>query len=427
MSAFSKKGKALDKRVLQMSHKEIDRVGVIKLVESKKLSQKVGAKQLFISARQMRRLQKRFHQHGNLGLISSKRGRPSNNQLPEQVQLEIVALIKANYADFGPTLAQEKLVENHQLTPCVETVRAIMIKHHIWEAKPVKTKRVFQLRPRRRRFGELIQIDGSPHDWFEGRSAKCTLIVFIDDATGKLTGLHFTPTETTQAYMHVLKAHMNAHGRPVGLYSDRHGIFRVNHKEAILGNGYTQFSRSLSTLDIGSIQAQTPQAKGRVERANKTLQDRLVKEMRLKGINTLEEGNAFLPAFMRLFNTRFARPPQCEQNAHRPVLHSEREIDLILTKQEKRKISNQLEVSYEKTVHQITGNRHRLKQKQITICVLFGDGIVMLYEGKEIKYQVFTDQARLSKLEDEKTLNTRIDNAIKQQAKSSYKAPADHP
>ena len=181
MSSFFKKGKALDKRILQMSNKEIDRVGVVKLVESKKLSQKAGAKQLSICSRQMRRLQKRYREHGNLGLVSSKRGSSNNNQLPEAVQLKIVALIQDNYADFGPTLAQEKWVELHQLTPCVETVRAIMIKHHLWKAKPVKTKRVFQLRPRRARFGELIQIDGSPHDWFEGRSDKCTLIVFIGE------------------------------------------------------------------------------------------------------------------------------------------------------------------------------------------------------------------------------------------------------
>lgn len=278
MSAFILlKGAKLIKRTLEMSNEEVDRVGVVKLVESKKLSQIEGAKQLSISTRQMRRLQQNYRQHGNEGLISKQRGKESNNRLKTAVKTEIANLIKEKYIDFGPTLAQEKLVELHQQTVSVETIRQIMIEHGLWNAKPIKTKRIFQLRPRRERFGELIQIDGSPHDWFEGRSESCTLIVFIDDATGKLTGLEFSPTETTQAYMSVLKTHLKTYGRPVSLYSDRHGIFRVNKKEAVSGNGHTQFSRSLETLGIESIQAQTPQAKGLVERVNKTLQDRLVK------------------------------------------------------------------------------------------------------------------------------------------------------
>ena len=427
MSSFSIKGATLNKGILHMSHKEIDRVSIVKLVESKRLSQKAAAQQLSISPRQMRRLQKRFRHQGYQGLISSKRGAPSNNRLSQETQLKIVQLIKAHYIDFGPTLAQEKLVELHQQTVSVETLRQLMINHHLWQAKPVKTKRVYQSRPRRTRLGELIQIDGSPHDWFEGRSDRCTLIVFIDDATGKLTGLHFSPTETTQAYMQVLKQHLNTYGRPVSLYSDRHSIFRVNHKEAKSGNGQTQFSRCLTTLDIESIQAQTPQAKGRVERVNKTLQDRLVKEMRLKGIDTLEQGNAFLPEFMTLFNRKFAKQASSNEDAHRAVLHSADEIDLILSKQAKRKVSNQLEISYKNTLYQITGNRHRLKQKLITVCDLWGRDIVLLYEGKEIDYQVFSNDIRLSKIEDEKTINKRIDNAMIKQTKNTYKSPADHP
>jgi len=410
-----------------MSNKEIDRVSVVKLIESKKLSQKDGATQLSISTRQMRRLQKRFREKGNQGIISLKRGQPSNHQLPEPLQRAIIELIKTHYADFGPTLAQEKLVELHQKKVSVESVRQLMMKSQLWQAKPVKTKRVFQLRPRRSRFGELIQIDGSPHDWFEGRAPSCTLIVFIDDATGKLTGLHFSPTETTQAYMHVIKSHIHTYGRPVGLYSDRHGIFRVNHKEAKTGDGHTQFSRCLATLGTDSIQANSPQAKGRVERANKTLQDRLVKEMRLQGINTLEQANDYLPKFITLFNVKFAKQASNEEDAHRPVLHSDREIELILSKQTKRKVSNQLEVSYEKTIYQIEGNRHRLKQKQITMCDLYDGKTVMLYEGKEVDMHVFAQGEPLARIEDEKTINKRIDDAVTMQTKKQYKAPADHP
>ena len=410
-----------------MSFQEIDRVGVVELVESKKLSQLEGSKQLNISSRQMRRLQQRYCKEGVAGLISKRRGQPSNNQLSEASKSEISSLVREKYSDFGPTLTHEKLVELHNIKLSIESLRQLMIADELWIPKQRKTKRVFQLRPRRERFGELIQIDGSPHDWFEGRSESCTLIVFIDDATSKLTGLQFFPTETTQAYMHVLKSHMASYGRPVSFYSDRHGIFRVNQKETKSGDGHTQFSRALETLDIESIQAQTPQAKGRVERVNKTLQDRLVKEMRLKGINNLNDANAFLPEFIAHFNQRFEKPAKNKEDAHRKVLHTPREIDLILSRHSKRKVSNELEVSYEKTIYQIQGKRHRLKQKEITVCDLFGQERVLLYEGKEIAYKLFNESDPSPRLEDEKTLNKRVDQAIKRQGKTTYKPAAHHP
>ncbi len=410
-----------------MSHQEIDRVGIVELVESKKLSQVEGSRQLDISSRQMRRLQQRYRKEGVAGLISKHRGQPSNNQISEVIKSEICTLIREQYSDFGPTLAHEKLAELHHKKLSIESVRQLMIKDELWVPKQRKTKRVFQLRPRRERFGELIQIDGSPHDWFESRSNSCTLIVFIDDATSRLTSLQFFPTETTKAYMDVLKNHLANYGRPVSLYSDRHGIFRVNQKEAASGDGHTQFSRALDTLDIESIQARTPQAKGRVERANKTLQDRLVKEMRLKGINNLDEANAFLPEFISDFNQQFEKPAKNKEDAHREILHTPREVDLILSRHSKRKVSNELEISYEKTIYQIQGKRHRLKQQQITVCDLFGKEIVLLYEGEEIAYKRFNESQPCSQPEDEKTLNKRVDLAIERQSKVVHKPKADHP
>ena len=410
-----------------MSHQEIDRVGIVELVESKKLSQVEGSRRLNISSRQMRRLQKRYGKEGVEGLISKHRGKQSNNQISEVIKSEVCKLIREKYSDFGPTLAHEKLVEQHNKKLSVESLRQMMIADELWAPKQRKTKRVFQLRPRRERFGELIQIDGSPHDWFEGRSDSCTLIVFIDDATSRLTSLQFFPTETTKAYMDVLKNHMAHYGRPVSLYSDRHGIFRVNQKEAKTGDGHTQFSRALDTLNIESIQAQTPQAKGRVERANKTLQDRLVKEMRLKGINNLDKANTFLPEFISDFNQRFEKPAKNKEDAHRKVLHTPREIDLILSRHSKRKVSNQLEISYEKTIYQIQGKRHRLKQQQITVCDLFGKEVVLLYEGEEVTYKCFDKRRLCPNPEDEKTLNKRVDLAIERQSKAAHKPAVDHP
>jgi hypothetical protein len=375
----------------------------------------------------MRRLQKRYREEGVVGLISKHRGHPSNNQISEAIKSEICTLIRDKYSDFGPTLAHEMLAELHHVKLSIESVRQLMIADELWVPKQRKTKRVFQLRPRRERFGELIQVDGSPHDWFEGRSNSCTLIVFIDDATSRLTSLQFFPTETTKAYMDVLKKHLANYGRPVSLYSDRHGIFRVNQKEAVSGDGHTQFSRALDTLDIESIQAQTPQAKGRVERANKTLQDRLVKEMRLKGINNPDQANAFLPNFISDFNQRFEKPAKNKEDAHRKILHTSREVELILSRHSKRKASNELEISYEKTIYQIQGKRHRLKQQQITVCDLFGKEIVLLCEGEEIPYKRFNESRPCSCPEDEKTLNKRVDLAIERQGRGAHKPKADHP
>jgi len=411
-----------------MSHQEVDRLDVIKSLELKNISQQTAAKELGLTTRQVRRLQKQLREDGAAGLISKHRGKKSNNQLNEKLRAEVADLVGEKYSDFGPTLAHEKLVEQHGKKLSVESLRQIMISKGLWEAKQKrKEKRVFQLRARREQFGELVQVDGSPHDWFEGRGASCTLIVFIDDATSKLTALHFSPTETTQAYMDATKSYLQRYGRPAAMYSDRHAIFRVNQEEAKKGNGLTQLGRALDTLDIEAIHAKTPQAKGRVERANKTLQDRLVKEMRLRGINNIEEANRFLPEFIEDYNRRFEKTAKNGQDAHREVLHNNREISLILSLHSKRKFSNNLELSYQKSIYQVQGKKHQLKQKQVTLCDLFSKEIVILHEGKEIAYTIFDKGSAIPELADEKTLNSRIDNAIAQQKTSTYKPAADHP
>ena len=182
-------------------------------------------------------------------------------------------LLKEKYEDFGPTLAAEKLLELEGIAVSRETVRQLQIGEKLWKPKRRRVRRVFQTRERRPRFGELIQIDGSPHAWFEDRGPRCTLIVFIDDATSRLTALRFVPAETTRAYLETLRDHVLAHDCPLAFYSDRHGIFRVNAKDAQSGDGKTAFGRMCDRLKIEPIQALTPQAKGRVERANQTLQD----------------------------------------------------------------------------------------------------------------------------------------------------------
>src|SRR5271154_6851696 len=183
-----------------------------------------------------------------------------------------------------------------------------MMNAGLWMTRKQRPPKVYQPRNRRACLGELIQIDGSDHRWFEDRAPACTLLVFIDDATGRLMTLHFTPTESTFSYFEALDNYLAAHGKPVALYSDKFSVFYVKDRASTVGKGVTQFGRALYQLNIEAFCANTSQAKGRVERANLTLQDRLVKEMRLRGINTKEAANAYAPCFIADFNRRFAKP-----------------------------------------------------------------------------------------------------------------------
>lgn len=284
--------------VLTMSRPEIDRVHVLRDVVAERISVREAAQLLRITRRQIFRLLKAYRAQGSVALVSKKRGKPSNRSYPPILRSEVLGLIKANYADFGPTLATEKLAERHGLHLGVETVRRWMIADGIWQDRRQRLKPVHQPRYRRDCVGELVQIDGSEHWWFEARGPQCTLLVFIDDATSRLMHLRLVETESTFDYFHAARAYLERYGKPIAFYSDKHATFRVNKVGATGGDGMTQFGRALHQLNIDIICANAPQAKGRVERANGTLQDRLVKEMRLAGISTIEAGNAFLPAFM---------------------------------------------------------------------------------------------------------------------------------
>ncbi len=258
-----------------------------------------------------------------------------------------------------------------------------MIDRGIWRAKVRRTPNAHSMRERRSKRGELIQIDGSPHTWFEDRGPTYTLIVFIDDATSELMGLHFSPPETTEPYIATLQQYLQDHGRSVSVYSDRHGIFRpVEDTEAPKP---MQFGRVLEALDIESIQANSPPAKGRVERVNRTLQDRLIKEMRLVGISTLAAGNAFMLGFIQRFNKRFAKPALISVDAHRELMHNTAELELMLSFQGQRKISKDLKVRYKNQVYQLAAveRRRRLTGSQATVCEHYDGRISLLVNGQQ--------------------------------------------
>jgi hypothetical protein len=242
----------------------------------------------------------------------------SNNRIDPALRDFAVTLVQENYLDFGPTFAAEKLHEDHGLKVSRETLRKWMQDAGIWLSR--KQRRTFhQPRLRRECYGELIQIDGSDHHWFEDRGPPCTLLVFIDDATSTLMHLEFVKSESTFSYFGALERYLIKHGRPVAFYSDKHTVFRVANQAAKSGHGMTQFGRALNELNIEILCANTSQAKGRVERANRTLQDRLVKELRLAGIADMDAANAFLPGFTERYNSKFAKPPLRDNDLHRAL------------------------------------------------------------------------------------------------------------
>jgi len=370
--------------LLVMSEREHERSLVVSQTLECGLSQRAGAARLGIGIRQFKRLVRAWKRDGASGLISRQRGRPSHNRLSDGQRDRIAALLADQYADFGPTLASEKLLERDAIAVSRETVRQIQIDAGLWKPKRRRARRVFQMRERRPCHGELVQIDGSPHAWFEDRGPRCTLIVFIDDATGRLMALRFVPAETTRAYLETLRDYVLTHGRPLAFYSDRHGIFRVNAKDAGSGDGKTEFGRVLERLDIASIQASTPQAKGRVERSNQTLQDRLVKEMRLQGISSMEAGNAFAASFITFWNKRFAVPPRDGRSAHRPWTDTAAALEDALARREERTLSKALTFSAGgvKYCVRTTGPGTALRGAKVTLYHFVGGGMAVHYKDR---------------------------------------------
>ena len=394
---------------ITMSKKELSRLEIIQKVTEKRLTQVQAATILGISARQVHRLVKSFEQDGPEGLISKHRGKPSNYQLPDEIKQTAIRIISEQYHDFGPTLAAEKLLEIHRISLSVETIRKLMVKAGLWKTRAQRRKRAYQPRYRRECYGELIQIDGSDHAWFEDRAPKCTLLVYIDDATSRLMALRFVQSESTFTYFETTKQYLLEHGKPVTFYSDKHSVFRTNKKGELGGDGVTQFGRALEDLNIDIICAETCQAKGRVERANKTLQDRLVKELRLQKISTIDAANAFMHTFIKDHNRRFGKAPLNNHNTHRP-LQSHELLDEIFCWQEERTLSNNLTLQYNKIVYLIEDSveTRKLMRKRVTVHDFHDGSIKIKHQNKELPYSTYDRLQRVDqgKITDNKRLGT---------------------
>lgn len=402
-----------------MSTKEAQRYALIKQVIDGTQTQALAAQQLKLSTRQIKRLCKVVRTGGAAALISKRRGQPSNRRTPSKRKDTVMALVKAHYSDFGPQLACEYLAKDHNETLSAETLRQWMIQAGLWKAQVKRKVRQHPSRPRRESAGELVQIDGSHHDWLEGRDPdhpRCCLIAFIDDATSRVLAARFSSGETTQAYFAVLQEHITSCGAPLAYYSDRHGIFTKHDSE---DPKPTQFERALLQLDIEPICAHSPQAKGRVERLFQTLQDRMIKAMRLAGIKSIEQANAWLPQYIKEHNERFAVPAKVSQDAHRPVQRSQEGLARICALHHQRQLSSALTCQFEGSQLWIEPGQPAAPKKaaQVDIVQYADQRLELLYRGQvlKVKHYMLHEHLRKKRLESDKTINGRVDELTRQQ------------
>jgi transposase len=407
----------------RMSDKEIQRLQSMTQLEQRQLTQAKAASQLGISVRQVKRLWRAYQEQGAAGLVNKSRGKASHNQLSEGVKRQVLELILERYRDFGPTLATEKLVEKHGIKISDESVRQMMMAEGLWKHRRKRKLKVFQMRMRRACFGELVQIDGSDYDWFEGRSERCTLLVFVDDASGKLVELRFVPHESFFGYCEAARSYFERYGKPGAFYSDKHGIFHLNNPKLTPGDGLTDFGRAMQELGVQIICANTPQAKGRVERANQTLQDRLTKELRLHGISTPAEANCWLTEFIEEYNHHFATAPRCNLDFHTPLAPADN-LDLILCRKDTRTLSKNLTLQYHKTIYQILVDRptYAMRNALVTVYENAKGEVTILYKNKPVTFEVYYQQDKQAEVVHSKSIDLEL-----RQPKPPHKPAPDHP
>jgi transposase len=414
--------------LLTMSDIELERLEVLQAIEDKRCSRAEGAVRLGLSLRQLKRLLRVFRDRGAAGLVSRRRGRPSNRRIDDAERSHFVGIVSACYADFAPTLAAEYLRAEHGFSRSTETLRSWMSEAGLWRARRAKSARAHPPRLRRPRVGELVQIDGSPHDWLEGRGPRMCLIGFIDDATSRLMLARFFKVESTHAYLECLSAYVERHGVPAACYSDRHSIFTKHDPE---DPSPTQFERALGQLGIESIQATSPQAKGRIERVFQTLQDRLVKALRLAGVSDMAAANEFLTGYLETHNPRFAKAPAEAQDAHQPWEKGAVALSRICASRFERTLSKDLVVTFKGQRYIIQTEagspRYALRGKKIEVCVHLDGRVELLNDTESLPYRVFDPQLDKAPPADDKTLNERVEQALAKRGGQAHKPAQHHP
>lgn len=370
---------------ITMSFKEREQLKIFERLKRKEVTQKEAALKLGISIRWVRIKLKRYIAYGEAGLIHKNRGRTSPKQWSKKARGLAVNLLRNDWYGFGPTFASEQLLKRYGIRISKETLRKVMIQEGLWHSRKLKPKHR-KRRERRSMFGMMAQFDGSPHNWFEGRGNPCTVLAFIDDATSAILWLEFAESES---YQSVNQATMNnlAHNcRAMEYYVDHGKTFAVNlnneeHEKL------TQWERALGELEIKVIHARSPQAKGRVERANQTLQDRLINEMRLAGVCSIEEANRFVreSSFIKDYNNRFAVPAAEQGDAHKSVQGYN--LDDILCLRETRTLANDYTITFNKRIFQLEASIRIRPGCKITVSTHLNGSISLSVDRTKLLFQ----------------------------------------
>jgi len=352
-------------KYITMSQKEVRKYDIIKKLINKEIKGTEAASTLKLTTRHIRRLKNRVKGKGIKGLIHGSRGKESNRRIPNKEEERIKKLLNDKYSDFGPTFATEKLEEVHKIKRDTKTIRAIMINDGLWKPKQNKKEKHREWRQRKASFGEMIQYDGSYEYWFEDRGEKCCLLASIDDANSNVW-MKFDEHEGVEPTFNFWREYIERFGKPYSIYVDRFSTYSMNHKLAKENpDTLTQFQRAMEIdLNIEIIHAKSAEAKGRVERLFKTLQDRLIKELRLNNISTTKEANKFLEEeFLPKFNAKFMVEARSKANLHKKLTKPEKDkLDSIFSRQYERIVRNDFTINYGKNWYQLT------KDQPVTIC-----------------------------------------------------------
>jgi len=381
------------KDIIAMTQGELKRLHVIRKALDKSITQIEAASIIGLCLRQVQRIVRAIRTQGDKGVINKARGKTSNRALPDKIKDKSLRLYKEKYHDFGPTLGSEKLFEIDKIKLNDETLRLWLLQAGI-PYKKRKKRPHRQWRERKHSFGEMIQVDGSHHDWFEGRAPACVLMGYIDDATGKPFA-RFYPYEGTLPAMDSFKRYIEKFGMPVSIYLDKHPTYKSTKKQTIedeLNNAepLSQFARAAKELGVDVIYADSPQAKGRIERLFNTFQNRLIKEMRLKGIKTIKQANTFLKYYLPAYTKRFAVVPFNATDLHRPVSQHV-DLNAVFCVKTIRVLRNDFTVVYNGKLYQIEDN---VNAEKVTVEERANGSIHISYRSTDLKFKEITTRSK---------------------------------
>lgn len=412
----------MKQKLISMTEKEISRYDIIKNLIDDKINGTDASKQICLSIRHIRRIKAKVKIKGAKGIIHGNRGRESNRKIDDKIATKAIKLLKEKYQGFKPTLAMEKLSELDKIELSNEKVRQIMIENNLWKVKSRKQpKKKHFWRARKDNFGEMQQFDGSYHYWF-GDFETC-LLLSVDDATGKITHAKFGKNESTKAVFQFWFEYLNKNGLPISIYLDKFSAYKVNHKNATDNKDMiTQFQRASNQVGFKLIFANSPQAKGRVERMNKTLQDRLVKELKLANITTIEKANEFLQEYIPKFNAKFAVVPSKKTDLHKKINKLlKQKLPQIFSIQNRRVVMNDYTIRFENQYFQLNLEQPTTVYKKDAVIIEehLNSEIKINFKERYLNYKLLSERPK-------KEIDVKL-LALTARKKSEWKPPADHP